>query len=119
MLPFGDKRARVQQACEPCRARRLKCTGQLPCNSCEARGDECVFDAHPNKGGKKRGLPQVCARRVWGDFVFRALPDVFPEAAGITAVYFPTVFWLIILLSSSYGLVGLKFVLVPLPSTRD
>ncbi|KAI5210854.1 hypothetical protein AUEXF2481DRAFT_410723 [Aureobasidium subglaciale EXF-2481] len=36
--------ARVQSACDECRARKIKCNGQNPCGRCRARNIVCVFN---------------------------------------------------------------------------
>jgi Fungal Zn(2)-Cys(6) binuclear cluster domain len=39
-------------ACTLCRNRKVKCSGEIPCQGCRARGVECVYI-----DGKKRGPP--------------------------------------------------------------
>src|ERR1700760_233119 len=33
----------VQQACSSCKARKIKCNGQLPCESCGKRSLDCQY----------------------------------------------------------------------------
>lgn len=56
-----DKRVRVTQACDACRASKLKCSGRNPCDVCEKRGEECTFAGSglqiaPRKRGPPPGL---------------------------------------------------------------
>ena len=37
----GKRHTRIRQACEPCRKRRRKCNGALPCGQCESYGYMC------------------------------------------------------------------------------
>lgn len=37
------KRSKVSKACENCRRRKIKCTGQQPCNNCVTYQCECVY----------------------------------------------------------------------------
>lgn len=42
----GQARSRVSSACEACKRRKTKCSGEpAPCNMCEILGTECVIDA--------------------------------------------------------------------------
>lgn len=50
-MQAADKRPRVIQACEACRASKLKCSGELPCQGCELRGLDCAY------ASTSRGLP--------------------------------------------------------------
>lgn len=34
MTAQGQKRQRAKQACEPCRLRKRRCDGNMPCNMC-------------------------------------------------------------------------------------
>ena len=40
----GPMRQRSRQACLPCRRRKRKCDGQMPCNVCEGYGYECEYN---------------------------------------------------------------------------
>ncbi|OQE24313.1 hypothetical protein PENSTE_c007G07988 [Penicillium steckii] len=43
-LPSVPTRQRSRQACLPCRRRKRKCDGQLPCNICKGYDYECEYD---------------------------------------------------------------------------
>ncbi|GAA6033830.1 hypothetical protein JCM8097_000363 [Rhodosporidiobolus ruineniae] len=38
---------RTTMSCENCRARKLRCSRDLPCTHCRVRGDECVYQNGP------------------------------------------------------------------------
>lgn len=40
--PPGEKRKRAKQACEPCRLRKRRCDGALPCNMCMQFDYKCI-----------------------------------------------------------------------------
>lgn len=50
--PPGVKRQRAKQACEPCRLRKRKCDGAMPCNMCAQFEYRCYFEKHPRKRSK-------------------------------------------------------------------
>lgn len=54
-----NKRSAARQivACSLCRSRKVKCSGEIPCKNCVARGTECIV-----MEGKKRG-PSVGLRK--------------------------------------------------------
>ncbi|QYS97882.1 hypothetical protein H0G86_005086 [Trichoderma simmonsii] len=62
----NTKRARISQACEPCRAKKCKCDGQYPiCGSCRLdRSQVCLYDPHPKKRGLPAGLSGMLDRQV-------------------------------------------------------
>ena len=52
----GKPRRKVSRACDSCRKKKIKCSGTLPCKSCETYGCECVYSHAPYgvaKGKKK------------------------------------------------------------------
>ncbi|KAH6689900.1 hypothetical protein F5X68DRAFT_230503 [Plectosphaerella plurivora] len=52
----GKRRARVTQACDPCRESRRKCDAGLPsCHSCTAQHIQCSRSRRPKKRGKPTG----------------------------------------------------------------
>ncbi|CAK4034852.1 related to Pdr3p [Lecanosticta acicola] len=50
--PPAQKRQRAKQACEPCRLRKRKCDGNMPCNMCTQFEYKCYFEKHPRKRSK-------------------------------------------------------------------
>ncbi|KAK3675749.1 hypothetical protein LTR78_004390 [Recurvomyces mirabilis] len=50
--PSSSKRQRAKQACEPCRLRKRRCDGNLPCNMCTQFEYKCYFEKHPRKRSK-------------------------------------------------------------------
>ncbi|KAM5542298.1 hypothetical protein V8D89_004171 [Ganoderma adspersum] len=56
-------RLRTAQACEKCRVRKAKCTGETPCKRCRDKELECEYAPErkmrgPNKNKRKAALPQ-------------------------------------------------------------
>ena len=55
------------EACQQCRVRRVKCTGDRPCANCVRRSETCVFEKLVSK---KRGVSPVsrchCCNAVGG-----------------------------------------------------
>ncbi|ABN66467.2 positive regulator of PUT genes [Scheffersomyces stipitis CBS 6054] len=45
----GSASVRSRRACERCRRRRTKCTGEHPCEACIASGNECLFPRKPKR----------------------------------------------------------------------
>ncbi|GJC84673.1 zinc finger protein grt1 [Colletotrichum liriopes] len=41
---FGGK---IPKACEPCRRRKIKCSGHKPCSQCENKPSDCVYRLKP------------------------------------------------------------------------
>lgn len=57
--PSVEKRSKVSLACDACRASKLRCSGRVPCETCEKRGVECLFTgAGLQVIQKKRGPPR-------------------------------------------------------------
>jgi hypothetical protein len=50
--PPSQKRQRAKQACEPCRLRKRRCDGNMPCNMCTQFEYKCYFEKHPRKRSK-------------------------------------------------------------------
>ncbi|KAH9826270.1 GAL4-like Zn(II)2Cys6 (or C6 zinc) binuclear cluster DNA-binding domain [Teratosphaeria destructans] len=50
--PPNQKRQRAKQACEPCRLRKRRCDGNMPCNMCTQFEYKCYFEKHPRKRSK-------------------------------------------------------------------
>ncbi|KAI0738177.1 hypothetical protein C8Q80DRAFT_262382 [Daedaleopsis nitida] len=48
------QRQRTQHACEPCRERKVKCSGDLPCQYCSKMGKECLYGERKMRGPNKR-----------------------------------------------------------------
>ncbi|KAK5116277.1 hypothetical protein LTR85_009249 [Meristemomyces frigidus] len=48
----AQKRQRAKQACEPCRLRKRRCDGAMPCNMCTQFEYKCYFEKHPRKRSK-------------------------------------------------------------------
>ncbi|KAJ5125431.1 C6 transcription factor [Penicillium atrosanguineum] len=53
----GPVRQRSKQACLPCRRRKRKCDGNLPCSICQGYGYECEFGNGPQPTNLKRPVP--------------------------------------------------------------
>lgn len=50
--PTSQKRQRAKQACEPCRLRKRRCDGEMPCNMCTKFDYKCYFEKHARKRSK-------------------------------------------------------------------
>ena len=50
--PISQKRQRAKQACEPCRLRKRRCDGAIPCNMCTQFDYKCYYEKHPRKRSK-------------------------------------------------------------------
>ena len=50
--PAAQKRQRAKQACEPCRLRKRRCDGAMPCDMCAQFEYKCYFEKHPRKRSK-------------------------------------------------------------------
>ncbi|KAH8091373.1 hypothetical protein BXZ70DRAFT_1011186 [Cristinia sonorae] len=46
-------RVRTEHACEPCRRRKAKCTGERVCRRCRLRGLDCVYGEKKTRGKNK------------------------------------------------------------------
>ncbi|KPM41888.1 hypothetical protein AK830_g4644 [Neonectria ditissima] len=46
----GRKLRKVSRACDFCKSRKAKCSGDLPCAKCVAKGRACSFDAKYTRG---------------------------------------------------------------------
>ncbi|KAB5546898.1 fungal-specific transcription factor domain-containing protein [Coniochaeta sp. 2T2.1] len=59
MQPLKNRRARVPLSCDPCRARKLKCNREQPCQNCAARSEEasCKFRGPKNGASAPAGVP--------------------------------------------------------------
>ncbi|KAI0716125.1 hypothetical protein C8T65DRAFT_726339 [Cerioporus squamosus] len=60
-------RLRTAQACEKCRIRKAKCTGETPCSRCLSRGLQCEYAPErkmrgPNKNKRGDGSPKSPAK---------------------------------------------------------
>ncbi|KAJ6126786.1 C6 transcription factor [Penicillium sp. IBT 18751x] len=53
----GPVRQRSKQACLPCRRRKRKCDGNLPCNICKGYGYDCEFGNAVQSTNLKRSVP--------------------------------------------------------------
>ncbi|KAJ5935517.1 hypothetical protein N7466_005064 [Penicillium verhagenii] len=53
----GPVRQRSRQACLPCRRRKRKCDGRMPCNVCKGYDYECEYDTAPPSTPIKRPAP--------------------------------------------------------------
>lgn len=48
----GNRRKlqKVSRACDYCRVKKLRCTGNIPCDVCTKRDLECLYDAEYRRG---------------------------------------------------------------------
>ncbi|KAJ3249030.1 hypothetical protein HDU78_008416 [Chytriomyces hyalinus] len=59
-LADGTPRKRIVRACDPCRRKRAKCSGETPCALCGLKPHLCVY-APVVKKGRKRERPLISA----------------------------------------------------------
>lgn len=57
VLSTGPMRQRSRQACLPCRRRKRKCDGKLPCNICKGYDYECEYNEGSQPVSHKRANP--------------------------------------------------------------
>ncbi|KXT06171.1 hypothetical protein AC578_1419 [Pseudocercospora eumusae] len=48
--PRAAKRQKVTRACDSCKSRKRRCTGELPCSACHANGTHCTYLASYTRG---------------------------------------------------------------------
>lgn len=46
--------SRTNQACERCRSKRIRCSGESPCERCRKQGEECIFGYA--RGARKQSI---------------------------------------------------------------
>ncbi|CDO91924.1 unnamed protein product [Kluyveromyces dobzhanskii CBS 2104] len=47
-------RSKVSRACDSCRKKKIKCSGTMPCKSCQTYGCDCIFSQLPTGVSKRR-----------------------------------------------------------------
>lgn len=57
---------KVTRACDACKLKKARCTGDQPCAKCSARGIECLYHASYTRGTKTTPPPSCNARRLVG-----------------------------------------------------
>lgn len=62
--PSTPKIRKVTRACDSCKLKKAKCTGDQPCEKCIARDIECLYNASYTRGTKTTPPPSNAARRV-------------------------------------------------------
>lgn len=50
---------KVSRACDSCKARRIRCSGTKPCDTCTRRGAACHYDATYTRGKPPTPLPSL------------------------------------------------------------
>ncbi|KAG5984642.1 hypothetical protein E4U55_003863 [Claviceps digitariae] len=75
---------KVRQACDSCRARKIRCDGLRPCANCLHVGCECTYLAVPKKTGPKgrRKARPVDARTA--SYFSTVLPSAVRASTGLT-----------------------------------
>lgn len=69
----SQKRQRAKHACEPCRLRKRKCDGAMPCNMCKQFEYKCYFENHPRKRSKI--VEQNAHNELSGDYIRSEPPN--------------------------------------------
>ncbi|KAJ8611807.1 hypothetical protein MRB53_037720 [Persea americana] len=84
----AQKRQRAKQACEPCRLRKRRCDGNLPCNMCSQFDYKCYFERHPRKRSKiveQHAIIDGASDR--GNFVTQdTLPESHPTVEDLSKI---------------------------------
>src|SRR4051812_2467754 len=59
------KRKRLTQACDACRKKKVKCSGEKPsCNNCSRLGTHCTYLPSTRKRGPRVGLVESLEKRL-------------------------------------------------------
>ncbi|CAG8453280.1 15727_t:CDS:2 [Acaulospora colombiana] len=58
------KRKRLTQACDACRKKKVKCSGEKPCNNCTRLGLSCTYLPSTRKRGPRVGLVESLEKRL-------------------------------------------------------
>ncbi|KAI0243564.1 hypothetical protein L0F63_004842, partial [Massospora cicadina] len=60
-----NRKSRARQACEPCRKKKTKCSGEYPvCTHCAAHGFECSYIAVEKRRGPQKGYVRALESRL-------------------------------------------------------
>src|SRR5690554_1035830 len=77
---------RISKACEDCRARKIRCDGQLPCSRCKMRGLDCVYRDKPrNRQRASQQRPVRTLSPAVSDTPVSSRPS--DTSASVTATY--------------------------------
>lgn len=58
----GRPKTKVTRACDTCKSKKSKCSGELPCESCKQRNLKCSYKAHYSRGKAPVPRPAVVTR---------------------------------------------------------
>lgn len=75
----GPVRQRSKQACLPCRRRKRKCDGNLPCNICKGYGYDCEFGNGAQSANLKRPVPSDGSPQAGGKVTRLTYPQEHPK----------------------------------------
>ncbi|KAJ9069748.1 hypothetical protein DSO57_1015432 [Entomophthora muscae] len=60
-----NRKSRARQACEPCRKKKTKCSGEYPiCTNCSSHGFECSYIAVEKRRGPQKGYVRALESRL-------------------------------------------------------
>ncbi|KAJ5802872.1 uncharacterized protein N7503_005322 [Penicillium pulvis] len=88
--PNARGRKKTTEACDPCRAKKLKCDGLMPCKSCERNKAQCCYDPSTAANRLNGGLDMMNARvlelerAVFGERTYRTGDTVGMRDAGVS-----------------------------------
>ncbi|KAJ5527318.1 hypothetical protein N7513_011477 [Penicillium frequentans] len=88
--PNARGRKKTTEACDPCRAKKLKCDGLMPCKSCEKNKVQCCYDPSTAANKLNGGLDMMNARvlelerAVFGERTYRTGDTVGLRDAGVS-----------------------------------
>lgn len=60
----GSNTERVAQACDRCRAKKVKCDGKLPCSNCASTGLKCIVSDKLSRRSFPKGYTETLEERI-------------------------------------------------------
>ncbi|KAJ4244230.1 hypothetical protein NW757_010587 [Fusarium falciforme] len=74
--PGPRKVRKVSRACDFCKSRKARCTGDLPCAKCVAKGRECSYDAKYTRGRPPTPPPAETRPKSSSTSAFPSVEDI-------------------------------------------
>lgn len=79
------KRQKVTRACDTCKSRKRRCTGELPCSTCWSNGVQCTYHATYTRGKVAEPIPSAHAPAE--HLASTAMKAASPETEEATTLY--------------------------------
>nr|POE83366.1 putative transcriptional regulatory protein [Quercus suber] len=83
----SGKRQKVTRACDACKYRKRRCTGELPCSACWSNGVDCTYNAAYTRGRMVEPAPSAHAPSDQPGSALFGLRAASPEAEESTTLY--------------------------------